>query len=205
VIEEITNPHSSISIYQKSKDGQDVCGDMYITLETEEYLVVGIADGLGSGKEACHAATCAVEGLKEVHMHSVGDIINHCNQSLHQTRGAVLGVIKIYFAQEKIEYATLGNIQLIFLPEQGKVFRAIPRPGYLSGKPIQVREEAFEYEGHLKFIMHSDGFQLEPSRLHRIGNVKESKKAIDHLLPELSLMNDDLTVVFGEVYDTRIE
>jgi negative regulator of sigma-B (phosphoserine phosphatase) len=190
-------PHSKLSIYQKSKQGQEVCGDGYFTHETDQYLLVAIADGLGSGQEAHHAASKAVECLTRYHYESVQDIVKQCNQALQQTRGVVLGVMKLEIYSGTVTFVGIGNIQLMFFPEDQKTIRAISRPGYVNGRPLQYRVERFTYPRNAPFLMHSDGLYMTESIQNAIRSMTDPEKGVAQIINKAPVLSDDITLIVG--------
>ncbi|WP_152549057.1 hypothetical protein [Geomicrobium sp. JCM 19037] len=49
IIEE-QHSNATTAAFQAGKNGNAVCGDMFITVENERYFLAALADGLGSGK-----------------------------------------------------------------------------------------------------------------------------------------------------------
>lgn len=199
MIKQVTYSRAILSIYQQPKKGERMCGDIYFTYDTEQYIIVGIADGLGSGEEAFQAASHVLQCLEQSHHLSLKEIFLLCNHRLHHSRGAVLGIMKFFYQEETVRYASIGNIQLVLFPSLSEGIRGIPRPGYLSGKPIHVREEEIQVKGPFRFIMYSDGFQVAPSTLHFIQSMPNSTVNQEVLRQVGAQATDDLTVVLGEI------
>jgi negative regulator of sigma-B (phosphoserine phosphatase) len=186
-----------LSIVQQCKKGQPVCGDAYFTEETEDYLIMAIADGLGSGSHAKEAATQATRCFQDNHHLDVKELILLCNQHLHHTRGAVVGVMKLDFDSSTISYAGIGNIQFMLYPEHQKAVRTISKPGYLNGRPIQVFQQQVPYLKGTPFIMFSDGLDVKRTIQQNV-NIQENPDSLIHqIAKELDGINDDLTFIVG--------
>jgi len=191
--------NTSISIYQSPKKGEVISGDAYFIHETDDYLIVGLVDGLGSGTLANEAAMIAVESIKLHHESTVDVIIHTCNQSLYQTRGVVAGVMKLCFKTSKIYFAGLGNINLILYSGGPKASRSISTPGYLNGRPIKIRVEMFEYKENTPFLMHTDGFRVHRDLASQIQLHSEPRESMNVILEELiQTLDDDTTFIVGK-------
>lgn len=186
-----------LSIVQQCKKGQAVCGDAYFTEETEDYLIMVIADGLGSGTEAKAAADRATQCFQEHHHLDVKELILLCNRHLHHTRGAVVGVMKLDFRSSTISYAGIGNIQFVLCPEHQKAIRPILKPGYLNGRPIQVIHQQFPYLKGTPFIMYSDGWDMQRTVKQNLNIHGDPGTLIHQVAEELVGINDDLTFIVG--------
>jgi negative regulator of sigma-B (phosphoserine phosphatase) len=186
-----------LSIVQQCKKGQPVCGDAYFTEETEDYLIIAIADGLGSGSEAKEVADRATRCFQDHHHLDVKELILLCNQHLHHTRGAVVGVMKLDFRSSTIAYAGIGNIQFMLCPENQKAVRPFSKPGYLNGRPIQVLQQQIPYLKGTPFIMFSDGLDVKQHINQNVNIYEDTDTLIHKVADELVGINDDLTFIVG--------
>jgi negative regulator of sigma-B (phosphoserine phosphatase) len=197
VIETKQYNKTSLSIVQQCKEGQSVCGDDYFTEETEDYLIIAIADGLGSGPKANDAASLATLCFHDHHHLGVSELILLCNQRLHQTRGAVVGVMKLDFRTSTMSYAGIGNIQFLLYSDHHKTVRPISKPGYLSGRPIQVFQQQFPYLKGTPFIMFSDGLDVRTLK-ESIKVTDDPNELVHQITEQLVGAQDDLTFIVGK-------
>lgn len=188
-----------VSTYQRAKDNNEYNGDSYITIETDDYFVCAIADGLGSGKPAKESADAAIESIKETHGQSVERMLEVANRSLYGKRGVVMSVFKIDFHTWELSFSGIGNICLILYLENGDVIRPITYSGYLSGKPQTFRVERITIERPIFFLMYSDGFKVNLNNkeiFRRMDSPEYAVKFIKHRLVE---HHDDVTYVIGKM------
>jgi negative regulator of sigma-B (phosphoserine phosphatase) len=191
-------PHTSLCILQEPKPGQFVCGDSFFTHEADDYFIMGIVDGLGSGKEASKAANKAVECFREHQSSEVSEIIQNCNQSLLHTRGGVAAIMKLDFAQSMVSFSGVGNIQFIMFPEnQTGTLRAMALPGFLGGRPIKSKTYQYKYQSNTPFLMFSDGLQLKSSIQQKIRWMNAPQDHVEQILSEFPKAEDDITVIAG--------
>lgn len=194
---------SDISVLQKPKSGQNLCGDAFFVKETDDYLMIAIVDGLGSGKEAHQVADNSIKYLEENHSNSLENILRGCNQLLQGSRGAVMGVMKLAFASSTVSFAGIGNIQCILFSEEQRLSRALSSPGYLNGRPIQYRVTQLPYKKDTFFMMFSDGLVLEQPLIQNIRQYSSPQQCLNELEQNVLRMseNDDLTVILGKCSD----
>ncbi|SET79428.1 negative regulator of sigma-B (phosphoserine phosphatase) [Oceanobacillus limi] len=146
-----------VAVFQKAKQGNVCCGDSYFYIETENFFLCAIADGLGSGEYARESSQAVIDIIKSNSDGNVEQIFQKSNTELFGKRGVVLGILKINFLKQRYSFSSIGNIGFITVDKDKNKKRNIPRAGYLSGykRPIQVKEEKLEPE--MNFIMFTDG------------------------------------------------
>lgn len=187
---------AQVAVYQRAKRGQGVCGDAYVIEETENYLFLGIADGLGSGIEAKNAADQAVRCFQHLHHLPVHLILQECNRSLAFSRGAVAGVLKLDYLNTTITYAGIGNIQCYFYTPALKMFRTVSKPGFLNGRPLQIFPQTMPYLKGTAFALFSDGVHMDRTYLDQRKN-QDPKVIIKELFTHENEHADDLTLITG--------
>lgn len=189
---------SDLSIVQKCKNGETVCGDSYLTIETEEHLILAIVDGLGSGSQAKKAADKAVQCFLQ-HQHlEVKEMMMLCNKELLHTRGAVAGIAKLNFSTSLMTFAGIGNVHFLLCPAEHKTIRPLSKPGYLNGRPIQVLQHQFYYPVGTPFMMYSDGLDVKQTLEHKIRASSNIQLWVELLMEQLGSSQDDLTFILGK-------
>ncbi|MFC0523696.1 SpoIIE family protein phosphatase [Pontibacillus salicampi] len=151
------NSRVEIAIHQEPKKGNYYCGDSYFYQETDQEFVCALADGLGSGEYALESSKAVMETIQEYIHHSIDTIITKCNEVLSNKRGAVLGLLRMNFEEQRYSFTSIGNIGIITMTPDGKKKRNIPTAGYLSGYPRQYRVTKDQLSPGLLFFMFSDG------------------------------------------------
>ncbi|PIC65110.1 phosphoserine phosphatase [Sporosarcina sp. P13] len=154
------NEYVEACIYQQSKKGNKDSGDAYYIHSEEDYFICAIADGLGSGLLAMESAEVIPEVLEEYHHESPDDLLLRCNKEMFHKRGAAVGIVKVYYAQQTLEYSCVGNIRLYILQSNGQMIYPLPVMGYLSGRPQLLRTQRYPYHKNDRFFLHSDGVNL---------------------------------------------
>ncbi|WP_096201986.1 PP2C family serine/threonine-protein phosphatase [Bacillus sp. FJAT-45350] len=191
------NQTIKVAAYQQAKKGNDCNGDTYFFLETDQYFICAMADGLGSGEGAQCASAKAIETIENNHHLSVKEIVVLCNKALFQSRGAVLTVIKVDYEKRTVSYSNVGNITFILYPPCGKVVRPVPVRGFLSGKKVRVKEEIFPYISGSVILMYSDGINFSSIKPVVDSYVDNPKYAVEQIVDNVDTSNDDVTFLFA--------
>lgn len=188
-----------VSAYQRAKDNSKYNGDSYLTLETDNYFVCAIADGLGSGEFAKESADAAINAIKKTHDQSVERMLDEANEKLYGKRGAVMAVFKINYKTMEFSFSGIGNIYLMLYFENGDIIRPITYSGYLSGKPQKYRVERFAVDKPIFFLMHSDGFKVNLENKDIFKQMKSPEHAVHYIRDSLVEKKDDVTYLIGKM------
>lgn len=200
-MESSKDPNQLLDIFkfQRSKSKQKFCGDVWHLEEDKDGFFLILADGLGSGKDAHQAAQSAVDAI--LPLSKSNDLVNmleEANHAVASLRGAAIAIIKADYATQTVQYIGLGNIRFFMIDEQGKMVYPLSKTGFLSGRKMQIRQQAFRYQLGSKFLIHSDGLVLKrikyyldsPLCVHKVGNIIEQSI--------LDMPSDDVTFLLGQ-------
>lgn len=184
--------------HQRTKLGNEQCGDSYFYTNTEDYFICVLADGLGSGKNAFDSSSAVVSIVEKHHDEDVESIMLRCNEVLAQKRGAAVAIIKVYYLKREFVYSCVGNIRFFLYSSSGKLTYPLPVTGYLSGKPQKFRTQSYPYENDSKFLIYSDGFHFQG--LKAILSVKKPLESIADDIKNKSIStSDDATFIIGRI------
>ncbi|WP_419882740.1 SpoIIE family protein phosphatase [Peribacillus sp. B-H-3] len=184
---------------QSSKDDMPYCGDDYFICQTKEYFLCVLADGLGSGKFAYESSHAVIEEVKKNHSKGVETLMANCNSSLVNKRGAVVSILKIYYDTKEFVYSSVGNIRFfLYNPQSDKLVYPLPVTGYLSGRKQKYHTQRYKYEPNAKFLLHSDGLQLQGAKniLKRHYSLEQNAH---HILQNNTMESDDTTFILGSL------
>ncbi|WP_054704205.1 PP2C family serine/threonine-protein phosphatase [Bacillus sp. JCM 19041] len=187
--------YTDIATVQRTKPGNLVCGDAHIVMQTEEYSICAVVDGLGSGRGAHESAEKAVQAIKEHHKETTVEILQHCNTSLSNERGAVITLLHIDYVNSLLTYSNYGNIGFILYYPDGTVIQPMPKRGYLCGRKQKIDSEQYEYKAGSTFVMFSDGVEKLPSKQSLVTHFEDS----DVISEKLYSVNDDATLMVGKL------
>lgn len=182
--------------HQRTKKGNDYCGDSYFYTNTEEYFICVLADGLGSGENAFDSSTAVISVVEKYHHEDVEALMKRCNEMLVEKRGAAVAIFKVYFSQKEFVYSCVGNIRFYLYSSSGQLTYPVPVTGYLSGKPQNFRTQSYPYEENSKFLLYSDGF-----RFQGLKNMLSAEKPLKGIAEDIKRkplqISDDATFIIG--------
>lgn len=184
--------------HQSSKEGKAFCGDSYFYMATDDYFVCILADGLGSGKYAFEASSAAVAIVENHHHEDVDTLMRLCNQSMLAKRGAAVSILKVYFQSREFVYSCVGNIRFFLYSPQGKLTYPLPVTGYLSGRPQTYHTQRFSYVPHSKFLIFSDGYELQGIKT-LLNGVLPIETIANEIRTNHTKANDDSTFIIGSL------
>jgi len=146
-----------VATFQKEKTGNNYCGDSYFYSESDHGFICIIADGLGSGKVANESSQTVTDVIKNQVDISDEALVKKCVQNLAGKRGAVLGVLRLDYMNQRYTYSSIGNISLVIAMDQKQRIRTIPRPGFLGNYERKLKVIEGDLEENMRFLMFSDG------------------------------------------------
>ncbi|MBM7644682.1 negative regulator of sigma-B (phosphoserine phosphatase) [Scopulibacillus daqui] len=190
-----------ISAFQRAKKDKTCCGDSYFVKETDNYLICAVADGLGSGIGAKEASQTAIETIETNYNLPLDLLMDKVNRSLVRHRGAVVTIFKIDYEAKLVSFCGVGNVKLLIYPRFGKPISPLPKRGFLSGQPLRLQVQEFNYPDHAMFVLYSDGITLHANQVQTIQNMyhvvaEEGESYLDRYVQLNS--NDDLTLLIGK-------
>ncbi|MBM6617690.1 PP2C family serine/threonine-protein phosphatase [Bacillus suaedaesalsae] len=195
--EEVVTENLELYITQRSKVGQSSCGDSYITLLDDDYAVIALADGLGSGELAKESSIEVVNTIRQFHNEDVRSLFIRCNQALKTKRGVALAIAKVYYTRNEIVYSCIGNIRFTIISPTGKSTFPLPKVGYLSGKPVTPNIHRFSYDPCSVFVMNSDGVKATSTR--ELTVLQNSLPDMLTYLERNITTKDDATLLVGKI------
>ncbi|GAJ99559.1 SpoIIE family protein phosphatase [Geomicrobium sp. JCM 19055] len=186
--------------FQAGKGGNPVCGDMFITVETDRYFLTALADGLGSGKSARRSSELAMNVIEKHFDAPMEELFANVNQALAHERGVVLTVIRIDYERNQITCGNIGNVECLLMIDQKDVMRIIPTTGFLSGRSFKARVHHFSFKQNVGFLLHSDGVSKQMHRYELQASRLSPTAVVERLKEEMAIDKDDVTIVSGYVH-----
>ena len=95
--------------------GEYACGDQIGCWRHPTRWRLALADGLGHGPAAHHAATTAMHELTANADLDLSELFAHCDRALIDTRGVALAVVDIDCNASLLVQAAVGNIRTVLL------------------------------------------------------------------------------------------
>ena len=138
--------------------GEQACGDDWGVRETENAMVLLVADGLGHGPLAARASAEAVSALNRIEDLSPLSVLQQVHAALRGTRGAAVAVAYVDYASMTVRYAGIGNIAGSLLGA-GKRLQMISHNGTAGFELPRLQEFSYPFGDETLIVMHSDGLQ----------------------------------------------
>ena len=138
------------------KPGEDVCGDAYCVRADRAGRTILMADGLGHGVQAAHAADEAVRLFRRHETASPGAIVEALHAGLRPTRGAAVAVARLDLARGVVVFAGVGNVASAAITG-GQIRRMVSHNGTAGHQARRIQEFEYPFTPESLLIMHSDG------------------------------------------------
>jgi phosphoserine phosphatase RsbX len=106
--------------------GETACGDAAGAWCCNESVLLAMADGLGHGPMAAKAAQAAMDCIGAVSQERISTIFEACDAALQNTRGAALGLIRVWPRLGRFEQLCVGNIRAVWVCHDSSGLRALP-------------------------------------------------------------------------------
>lgn len=209
----------AISQHARPKAGESECGDACLVwrrpiqagpdlagphlarpdLAGPDRMVLALADGLGHGPEASHAARSA---LRCVGLHAQSDcedIFRHCDQALQSTRGAAMALALIDPVSRQAQLASVGNVRTVLLPAQGRERRYAGARGIVGGGYGCLAPESVQLRSGDVLALFSDGLdELLPLGQCLQGS-SDFEQTAEAVLRQWALPRDDAAILLLRV------
>ena len=175
--------------------GETVCGDVGVSWDLPKRRVLALADGLGHGPKAHHAAMMAIECIaKNLHL-ECAEMFAVCNEKLRSTRGAVLAVAVIDLTRNLLTLGSIGNIrcQLLTPTHYSRLGagRGIVGAGFKWSPPDQVQLAHGD-----TLVMYSDGVAEDAAvRAAYVSATMTPQQLAQDVLSQWGRKDDDASVL----------
>jgi len=179
----------------RSYPGMTLNGDAFAVKRWGQQALVVVIDGLGHGQYAHRAARTAQDYVNRHYDQSMPELFRGVGRACRATRGVVMAIARFDCDQDRLTFATVGNIEarLIshippgrFLVRRGIIGNNAPSPG--------VTEHRWRPDNIL--ILHTDGLVTHWQWEDFPQLAGQSATFIaQELLRKLAKENDDATVV----------
>ena len=182
-------------IVYRPKSGHNISGDAYLIKEGEKTTLVCLVDGLGSGKAAAEAAQAAIRCVEVSSTLPLSDIMAKCHQALRGTRGAVMALLRVSFAESTITFVGVGNIGIRV--RSTALIKPISRNGIVGYRLPRLQEFTYPYTPGDLFVLHTDGisgrFTLDGALWTE--GAQDVQTLADAIAQNFGKENDDVTVL----------
>ncbi len=176
--------------------GEDVCGDAWDVIETDDACRFLVVDGLGHGLHASEAAQAAVRVFRERRELGLSDLTHALHDALRSTRGAALAIAEID-RRGGLRYLGVGNIAASIHPaDGGRAQSLVSQNGTVGHRLLKVTEFDYAWSDDSLLVMHSDGISTQWRLENHPGLIARHPGVIAGVLyRDYSRGRDDVTVV----------
>jgi len=138
--------------------GESVSGDAWEVVCDATGLTLVVADGLGHGPDAAHAAGAALETLRRNPAEAPIRLLDRMHGRLRATRGAAIGIARHDVGGESVVFTGVGNIAMC--TTAGGTRRMMVSHNGIVGHNIH-RSEEYRYDWPMQALLvaHSDGLE----------------------------------------------
>lgn len=137
---------------------QSCCGDFWRLLPQPGRIALAVADGVGHGALAAHAAEEAVRVFEEKVDLAPAETIQAMQGPLKSTRGASVAVATLDFEKGILQYAAVGNIAGAIISAES-TRGLISHSGTVGHELHRVQEFTYPWSRDSLLVMHSDGLR----------------------------------------------
>lgn len=186
---------ASWGVVCRPKAGQTISGDVYVYQELPDgQILAAVIDGLGGGAEAAEPAQKAATLLQAHPDWPLQELIRAGHQALHNTRGAVIGVLRLNTRTSTAAYVGVGNIG-IFVQSSAQI-KPISKNGILGARlPASLLELSYTYHTGDTFVLYSDGVSVRWIVDTKIDLHLAPQTLAETVLARYGKLNDDATVL----------
>ena len=173
------------------------CGDQYGHWQCDGKVILALADGLGHGPDAAHAAKLAIHTIGQQLQHGCDQLFEICNETLSSTRGVALSIVIVDTRKNQIEVASVGNIRTRLLG-QVKDFHFGGARGIVGAGYRNLLPEKTTIRDQEMIVLFSDGMEeLADIRqlLPQEAKPEEVRHSALELLKNFGRHDDDVSVL----------
>jgi hypothetical protein len=133
-----------------------VNGDAFIVSQWAESALVGVIDGLGHGQFAHRAAQAARQYVENHFDLPLDQIFRGVGRACRATRGVVMALARFDWGQDRLTFASVGNILVRVFPQREQ-FHFIIRRGVIGLNAPNAVVTQYAWSPGNVLVLHSDG------------------------------------------------
>lgn len=193
-IHEFNDKNFDICYGIRPYQGEVKSGDEVVLIRTEEYILIGIIDGLGHGKAAYDIAQSIKKYIEEQHSQDIETLVQNAHQNFKGSRGAVIGLAKIQ-NDGQIDFIGIGNISCKIINKSQEI-SLLSKDGALGIRTRNICTIKAKIEPGAILVMYSDGIGSQVFRNGIPALLKGSKDFVASLIAEFGKKHDDVSLIF---------
>jgi anti-sigma regulatory factor (Ser/Thr protein kinase)/serine/threonine protein phosphatase PrpC len=138
------------------KMGEDVSGDGWNASLKRDVVTIAVADGLGHGHAAATASRAFVRAFGENPDEDLPRMFETAHAAMRATRGAAVGVARIFPAQSRVDFVGVGNIAGTIASDEA-VRRIVSLNGIVGHEMRKVQTFSYPWSASSALVLASDG------------------------------------------------
>ena len=139
-----------------AKAGETVSGDAWISVVSRDFLTIAVVDGLGHGELASTASLAAIRTVAGEPELPLDRLMAEVHGALRGTRGAAVGLARLYPSQNRVDFAGIGNIAGGIIADD-VTRRVVSMPGIVGHEMRKVTTFSYPWTPSSVLLLHSDG------------------------------------------------
>jgi anti-sigma regulatory factor (Ser/Thr protein kinase) len=178
--------------------GETASGDAWSQVREGDLVTIVLADGLGHGDDAAHAAGTALRELRTGL--SASALLERMHGALRPTRGAAAAVARLDLRTGALDFAGIGNIAATIV--DGAESRSLASmPGTLGHRVARFRAFEHHVPPEALLVLHSDGCRSGWSLTDYPGAQRRDPLLVAALLiRDFERGRDDVSVVVARTH-----
>lgn len=174
-------------------------GDAWTAFSTRDEATICVADGLGHGDAASTASVAAVRVFSERSDRTIDQMLEVAHGALRPTRGAAVGIARIFTPQNRVDFSGIGNIAGTIVDEDGSSRRVVSLNGIVGHEMRKVQTFSYPWTASSVLILQSDGVSASWSASTYPGLLQREPALIAAVIyRDHCRGNDDATVVVAK-------
>lgn len=177
---------------------EDIPGDAWIAVNGREVTTIAVADGLGHGPFAATAATAFIRVVREQPDLPLEQLMEEGHGALRATRGAAVGIARIYSSEGRLDFVGVGNIAATITTDVSHR-KTVSHNGIVGHEMRKVQTFSYPWSADSVLAMQSDGVSASWNMNHYPGLSQREPALIAAVVyRDYCRGNDDATVVVAK-------
>lgn len=140
-----------------AKPGEEVAGDGWLAVESEERTVIMVADGLGHGPDAAAASRAATLLLRREAQRTPSQILTAAHEALKTTRGAAVAVAAIDRRTRELVFSGIGNVYVQIVHPDASTVGIPSHYGTIGGDVRRIADQRHAFLRDDLLLLATDG------------------------------------------------
>lgn len=138
------------------KRGEEENGDGWVAMTGRDVVTVAVVDGLGHGPAASMASATILRVIRQREQLSLENMLEDAHGEARATRGAAVGIARLFPANGRVDFAGIGNIAATIANDDGHR-KTVSLPGIVGHEMRRVQSFSYPWTGGSILVMQSDG------------------------------------------------